>query len=628
MSKIPLLDLPAQYGGIKAEIHEAIQRVCDKGVFILGPEVRALEEEFKASCGSKYAVAVASGTDALELSLRAYGIGRGDEVVLPALSCFATASAVAALGARPVFVDVEPATYTIDPLLIEQAITPRTKAILPVHLYGQPCDMQAILEIARERGVRVIEDCAQAFGAAIGGQRVGTFGDAGAFSFYPTKNLGAYGDGGMVLTDRCEVAERIQLFRTHGSHDGVHHDVVSRNSRLDEIQAAILRVKLRHVEAWNEARRARTRTYRQVFRQHRVPGLILPQERPESRHVYHLYVVRVQQRKKFQQMLAEEGISTLVHYEVPLHLEPAFASLGYRPGAFPHAERLTAEIVSLPLYPELTPEAIERVVGVIARHQAQWSGRTVRTRRSLTVFFPCYNDAPTIKSLVMAADAVASEYTDDYEIIVVDDGSTDESPEVLRILQQDYARLRVVTHEHNRGYGGALQSGFAHATKDLVFYTDGDGQYDVFELRQLLAALRDDVDVVNGYKVSRSDPLYRSIIGTLYLWGVRILFHPPVWDVNCDFRLIRRHVFDSIRLEQHSAAICVELVKKLQRANCRFANVPVSHLPRRYGTSRFLTFRNLWRTATGLASLWWALMVRREGTEANPSRQPLAVGDD
>ena len=359
---VPTLDLAAEYRSLKGELDRAVQRVLDSGHFILGPEVEALEREIAAYCGVAHAVAVASGTDALELSLRAVGVGPGTEVITPALSFFASAGAAASLGAVPVFVDIDPATYTIDPLRIERAITPKTRAIAPVHLYGHPAAMDAILAIARQHKLRVIEDCAQAFGAALGAKRVGSFGDAGAFSFYPTKNLGAYGDAGMVVTNDASLADGVRLLRSHGSRDRIWHEVVSRNSRLDELQAAILRVKLPHLDAWNDARRTRAAAYATLLAAANLPGLTMPVERPTARHVYHLYAVRVPRRSALQRALAERGIATQVHYQVPLHLEPAFKTLGLRKGSFPVAEAAAESVLTLPMFPTLTAEQQQYVV--------------------------------------------------------------------------------------------------------------------------------------------------------------------------------------------------------------------------------------------------------------------------
>ncbi|MBI4323040.1 MAG: DegT/DnrJ/EryC1/StrS family aminotransferase [Candidatus Omnitrophica bacterium] len=360
---IPLVDLTAQYRRLKPELDAAIQRVLDRGQFILGPEVEALERDVAAYCGTSQAVAVASGTDALELTLRACGIGPGDEVVTTALSFFATAQTIASVGATPVFVDIDPVTYTLDPAQVDAAISSRTKAIVPVHLYGHPADLDALLRIAQARRLAVIEDCAQAIGAALGGRRVGSFGLAGCLSFYPSKNLGAYGDGGMVVTSDAQLAERLRILRMHGSRDRIRHDVISRNSRLDELQAAILRVKLPHLEDWNAARRRHAQTYTRLLTQAGLADrLALPQARAEAGHVFHLYVVRCQDRDRVAGQLMERGIGVQSHYTIALPHEPAFASLAHRRGQFPVAEQAADTVLSLPMYPELSEEHLRTVV--------------------------------------------------------------------------------------------------------------------------------------------------------------------------------------------------------------------------------------------------------------------------
>ncbi len=360
------LNLVGQYRALQRPITAAIQRVLNRGQFILGPEVEAFEQEVAAYCETKYAIGVASGTDALELALRAMGIDPGDEVITTAFSFFAPGSAIASLGAVPVFVDIDPVSYAIDPQVVEAAVTSRPKAIISVHLYGLPCDLGAIRAIARRAKLKVLEDCAQAIGATYQGRRVGSVGDAGALSFYPTKNLGAYGDGGMVVTNDARIAEQVRLVRLQGSRDRVHHEVVSRNSRLDELQAAILRVKLPHLDAWNTARRAHAQRYHEALTKAQVSDLMLPQTFPRRTHVYHLYVIRSRHRAAIRDALSRAGIVAQVHYEVPLHLERAFAALGYRPGSRPHAERAAQEVLALPMYPELTAQMIQRIVDVIA----------------------------------------------------------------------------------------------------------------------------------------------------------------------------------------------------------------------------------------------------------------------
>jgi len=366
MPNIPLIDLQAQYRAIKTEIDQAVHAVLERGQFILGPEVEALEREVAAYCGTAHAVAVASGTDALELSLRALGIGPGDEVITTSYSFFATAEAIVAVGATPVFVDIEPVAYTLDPALLSRAVTLRTKAVIPVHLYGHPCVMEEILGVAKAHHLKVLEDCAQAIGARYRGKRVGALGDAGALSFFPSKNLGGYGDGGMVVTNNSAVADQVRLLRVHGSREKYHHLIVGKNSRLDELQAAILRVKLRHLDGWNEARRRHAATYTELFQRHRLDGVVTPRELPGATHVYHLYSIRMAERNRVKRALTEQGISNQVAYPSTLLAQPALAAYAKRSAPCPLAEALSREIVSVPMYPELTGEQIGRVVDGVA----------------------------------------------------------------------------------------------------------------------------------------------------------------------------------------------------------------------------------------------------------------------
>jgi dTDP-4-amino-4,6-dideoxygalactose transaminase len=362
-TSIPFIALTRQYASIKDEVDAAIGRVLARGWFILGEEVAAFEEEFAAYVGARYAVGVGSGTEALHLALWACGLGQDAEVITVSHTAVATVAAIELAGARPVFVDIDPDSYTMDASQIEAAITPRTRAILPVHLYGQAADLAPLLDIARRHGLRLIEDCAQAHGTTYQGRRVGAFGDVGCFSFYPTKNLGAYGDGGLIVTNDSALAERARLLRQYGWRE---HYVSSRrgtNSRLDELQAAILRVKLRHLEAWNEQRRALAALYNQLLA---GSGVTTPFEPAYSRHVYHLYVIQSERRADLQAHLQAHGVSALVHYPVPVHLQPAYADLGYTPGRLPATEHVASRILSLPLYPELTEDEVRTVCSLIA----------------------------------------------------------------------------------------------------------------------------------------------------------------------------------------------------------------------------------------------------------------------
>jgi dTDP-4-amino-4,6-dideoxygalactose transaminase len=360
---IHLVDLQAQYATIKPEIDEALQRVVGNAAFILGEEVSRFEGAFAEYCGSRHAIGVASGTAALRLSLAACGIGAGDDVVTTPHTFIATAEAIAHTGARPVFADIDPLTFNLDPERLEAAITPQTRAVVPVHLYGRPAPMDEILAVAGRHRLRVIEDACQAHGAQRNDRRVGTVGDAGCFSFYPGKNLGAFGDAGMVVTDNRECAARVRSLRDHGRAEKYVHDTLGFGERLDGLQAAVLAVKLRHLEEWNQRRRAAANAYRELLAG--LPLLLPPEDTPDSGSVYHLFVIRVRRRDSVLAALKAAGVGAGVHYPLPVHLQPAFAYLGYRRGDFPHSERAADEVLSLPLYPEITREQLETVAAAV-----------------------------------------------------------------------------------------------------------------------------------------------------------------------------------------------------------------------------------------------------------------------
>lgn len=366
---VPLLDLQRQYRGLREEMLAAITRVCDSGRFVLGPDCEQLEAALAEYCQARHALACASGSDALLLALMAADVGPGDEVILPSYTFFATASAVWRLGARPVFVDIEPAGYNLDPALVAGKITAATKAILPVHLYGQCADMDAINALARPAGILVVEDAAQAIGAELGGRRAGSLGDVGCVSFYPTKNLGGGGDGGLLTTCRDDLADRLRLLRVHGMQPRYYHRVVGINSRLDSIQAAILNVKLPHLDDWADARRANAQRYHELFQQARLDELLgLPATLPNRRHVWNQYVVRVPdgRRDALREHLAQAKIGTEIYYPVPLHLQECFRSLGYGEGSLPESERAARQTLALPIFPELTAAEQQTVVRQIA----------------------------------------------------------------------------------------------------------------------------------------------------------------------------------------------------------------------------------------------------------------------
>lgn len=370
MSGVKFLDLQAQYQRIKPEIDEAVLSVLGSGQYVLGPEVEAFEREFAAAHGAAHAVAVNTGTSALHLALLAAGVGAGDEVITAAMSFTATGAAIAYTGAKPVFVDVEPDTFTIDPAQVEARITPKTKAILPVHLYGQPADLDPLMAIAEKHGLLLVEDAAQAHLAEYRGRRVGGIGHVAGFSFYPGKNLGAYGEGGLATTNDAELAHKMRLLRDWGQERKYHHSMLAYNYRMDGIQGAVLRVKLRYLEGWTEARRRIANRYQERLGN---IGLSLAREAEGRRHVYHIFSLFHPERDDLQQFLAGRGIQTGKHYPVPLHLQGAYEALGHREGEFPVSERVGNEQLSLPMYPELGDADVDIVSDAVC----EWAGKSV-----------------------------------------------------------------------------------------------------------------------------------------------------------------------------------------------------------------------------------------------------------
>lgn len=375
-SAVPLLDVNRQTAALAEEINAALIRVCQSGRFVLGPDCQQLEQALAQYCRVKHAIACASGSDALLLALMAADVGPGDEVLLPSYTFFATASAVARLGATPVFVDIEPATYNLDPARLGRAVGPKTKAVVPVHLYGQCADMDAVLDVAQRHDLVVIEDAAQAIGAEFVGRRAGAMGDVGCLSFYPTKNLGAFGDGGLITTNRDDLAEKLRLLRVHGMQPRYHHQVMGINSRLDTLQAAVLNVKLPHLDRWTARRQEHAARYTRLFSEAGLDQVLgLPHAELNRRHVWNQYVVRVGhgRRDALREHLTARHIGTEIYYPIPLHLQPCFAYLGGKSGSLPQTERAAAETLALPMYAELTPgeqEAVVREIGDFfgARH--------------------------------------------------------------------------------------------------------------------------------------------------------------------------------------------------------------------------------------------------------------------
>jgi dTDP-4-amino-4,6-dideoxygalactose transaminase len=377
LTTVPLLDLRAQYDALRSELDEAVRRVVETQHFILGPEVEGLEREVAEYSHCTHGIGVSSGTDALLVALMAIDLRPGDEVITTPYTFFATAGAVARLGGRPVFVDIDPRTFNIHPAGIEAAITPRTRALIPVHLYGQMADMDPIMEVARHHNLVVIEDAAQAIGAEYRGRRAGSLGDFGCFSFFPSKNLGGFGDGGMVTTRDAELAARVRMLRNHGYAPKYYNKVVGGNFRLDALQAAVLRVKLRYLDTWTAARQRNAARYRELMRSAGIlaeapgpmrgrRGYAAPQDAGYGRHIYNQFVIRADRRDELMEHLKQRGIGTEIYYPVPMHLQECFAGLGYSQGAFPESERAAAETLALPIYPELSDEQLRAVVAGLA----------------------------------------------------------------------------------------------------------------------------------------------------------------------------------------------------------------------------------------------------------------------
>ncbi|MDF2946815.1 MAG: beta-eliminating lyase family protein [Bacillales bacterium] len=367
MQKIPMLDLSEQYNNLREDMLRVVDEVMGSSKFILSDNVKKLEEDIAKYSNTNHGIGVANGSDAIHIALQASGVGPGDEVITTPFTFFATGGAIVRTGAKPVYVDIDPATFNIDPAKIEEAITENTKAIIPVHLYGQMADMEAIMKIANKHNLVVIEDAAQAIGARINGKAVGELGTAATYSFFPTKNLGAYGDGGMIVSNNDEVAELCKVIRVHGSKPKYFHHVLGYNSRLDELQAAILNVKFPYLDSWSEKRREHAAVYTKLLNQKLEGSVKTPVEIDGRYHVFHQYTIRVEKRDELQKFLAENGVSTMVYYPLPLHMQPVFKELGYQEGDIPEAEKAAREALSLPMFPELKVEQQEYVVEMIAK---------------------------------------------------------------------------------------------------------------------------------------------------------------------------------------------------------------------------------------------------------------------
>jgi dTDP-4-amino-4,6-dideoxygalactose transaminase len=515
---VPFVDLKAQYHALAQQVDQAMNRVLESSAFILGEDVTLFENEFAAYCQVAHCVGLDNGTSALELALRAGDIGPGDEVITAANTFIATASAIAFTDATPVLVDIDPRTYNLDILAVERALSSRTRAIIPVHLYGQPADMDPLLDLAQRKDLLLIEDACQAHGATYKGRRVGSLGDIACFSFYPAKNLGAYGDGGALVTNDAAIAEKIRMLRNYGQTAKYHHKFIAYNRRLDTLQAAILRIKLRYLDDWNARRAEHARLYDKLLAN--APVTIPPIAGAVS-HVYHLYVIRVQNRDALRAHLAQHGIASGIHYPVPIHLQEAYRHLGYGRGSFPITEKVADDILSLPMYPELTVEQITYVAEAVTEFaRSGGDGFAVSLRRELSrtlsrtenrptspkmdesnmrhrprvLVVPfAYNEGQKIRTTLSRFPAER-----DYDVLVMNDGSTDGS---LDGVEAEF-NVSVQSHAYNRGIGAAIKTIFAHAIEndyDIMVPMAGNNKDEPLEIPRLLKPiLEDSYDFVQG----------------------------------------------------------------------------------------------------------------------------------
>jgi dTDP-3-amino-3,4,6-trideoxy-alpha-D-glucose transaminase len=505
MTTIPLVDLKAQHAALRGELAAAVAAVFERADFILGREVEEFERAFASLAGTAEAIGVSSGLDALRLALLALEVQPGDEVIVPANTYIATALAVSAVGARPLLVDCDPRTYNLDAAAAVRAMSPRVRAILAPHLAGQPADLDPILEAAAARAIAVVEDAAQAHGARYKGRACGSLGRAGCFSFYPSKNLGACGDGGIVTTSDATLAAAIRTLRNYGQRARHEHVVKGLNARLDTLQAAILSVKLPHLAGWNQARRAHAGQYRALLA---GAGDVRFQHQPDFAHsVYHLFVIETGRRDALREHLARAGIQTAIHYPVPIHLQPAYADLGYRDGDFPHSERLARTSLSLPMYAELTGEQIERVSSEIRRFFDRAGRREMNPTSAPTVsaIVPVFNGEATVARAIESA--LAQRFDGTVEVIAVNDGSTDATADVLRAFSD---RIRVLEQE-NRGLSAARNSGVRASSGRYLAFLDADDAWMPGKLAISVAAL----DEAPGAVMVYSDAVQVDAAGNL-----------------------------------------------------------------------------------------------------------------
>jgi dTDP-4-amino-4,6-dideoxygalactose transaminase len=570
-------------------------KVIGSGCFLEGQENQRLTRRLQQVLRAKYVVTVASGHDALLFAIQALQLQKNDEVIIPA-NAYPTAFPVFLSGAKLVLCDIdENGQLSYDALT--KVINGNTRAVAMVHMYGLVGELAKIQILLKKCDIVLIEDCAQAFGSLYQGKPVGTFGDIACFSFYPTKNLGALGDGGALVTKKPAVAAFVKKAKMYGETERYASEFPSGHSRLPELQAAGLNTYLQAFPAVAKKRQElATYFWQKIAAAHLMPYVRALRSSASSSPTLHLCVIEVEQREALRRFLEKNGVQAAIHYPLAVHQVAAFAQQ-FRGTRFPLSEQLAQRALSLPFHQHLRKKDIDTIARLLQKFYAKQP-----RIQSLSVFFPAYNDQDSIASLVKKTMQLIPQITDDFEVIVVNDGSTDGTAKVLRALQKTHQHLRVVTHQHNRGYGGALISGLAAAKKEWIFYTDGDGQYDPTQFLLLIKSLAKTVnngetaDVVNGFREKREDPLVRKFLGASYNVFLHKLYDIPIRDLDCDFRLIRRAALHNIHLSATSGLICLELIHKLTKGGARFTETRVDHYPRKHGKSQFFAFSHLFQT--------------------------------
>ena len=625
---IPLTDLKAQITPIRHELDQAWARVLNSGAYVLGEEVEGFESEFSAYCHTACTVATNSGTSALHLALLALGIGPGDEVITVAHTFVATVEAIRFTGARPVLVDVDASSNTLDPSCLEGAIGPRSKAVVPVHIYGQCADMEPICTIARRHGLAVVEDAAQAHGALYNGRPAGSLGDVACFSFYPSKNLGACGEGGAVVTDDGAVASTVRRLRDHGQSSKHQHELVGFNYRMEALQAATLRVKLRHLDDWNSARRRLAAEYRR-----RLEGRIgLLTEMPSVMPVHHIFPIFHDDRDHLGNHLARCGVQTGIHYPTPVHLQPAYRDLGYHRGDLPRTEWISQHELSLPIYPEMSMQAIETVAaavrlfgsrqpayprGISMREPPGYLGETKPITRNRTAPFPsvsicyqAYNEEATVREVLEETEALLSGRGLDYEIILCDDGSKDATGAIADEVARSASSVRTFHHERNLGIPRTQLDLYTLAKKDFVYIDGVDRQWSIAILLDLLP-LAGEWDIIVASRRQKFYGPLRAFVSYVFNLLPRMLFGVRTYDAGAT-KLIRRDVLFLDRVISDSPFLAAEVMIRAARAGHRITAVPVDINPRRTGRSHGISMASLRGAIRDVVRVWWALRTSDE----------------